>query len=224
MPNPSNQVLYNKVKEEVMKKYKKSSAYSSGAIVKEYKKRGGEYEDDDTEKKLDRWFLEKWENVAKPNQYPVLRPTIKVNKDTPLTIDEISKSVLKKQIKLKQQLKGDKKLPVFKGGSLKTNELKQFLEASYLDPAPNEINGYTLDTTLSNLYGKVYVNTNLKKVVVSFRGTKEATDWIPNAVFALSSSAYTLTDRFKTAKKMVDSARKKYKGWQFELNGHSQGG
>jgi len=108
MPNPSNQVLYNKVKEEVMKKYKKSSAYSSGAIVKEYKKRGGEYEDDGTEKKLDRWFLEKWENVAKPNQYPVLRPTIKVNKDTPLTIDEISKSVLKKQIKLKQKLKGDK--------------------------------------------------------------------------------------------------------------------
>ena len=47
-----------------------------------------------------------------------------------------------------------------KGGSLKTNELKQFLEASYLDPAPNEINGYTLDTLLSNLYGKVYVNTN----------------------------------------------------------------
>ena len=64
-----------------------------------------------------------------------------------------------------------------KGGSLKTNELKQFLEASYLDPAPNEINGYTLDTALSNLYGKVYVNTNLKKVVVSFRGTKEATDF-----------------------------------------------
>lgn len=224
MPIPSNQELYNKVKEAVMKKYKKSSAYSSGAIVKEYKKRGGEYEDDGTEKKLGRWFLEKWENVAKQNQYPVLRPTIKVNKNTPLTIDEISKSVLKKQIKLKQQLKGDKNLPIFKGGSLKTNELKQFLEASYLDPAPNEINGYMLDTSLSNLYGKVYVNTNLKKVVVSFRGTKEAIDWVPNAVFALSSSAYTLTDRFKTAKKMVDSARKKYKGWQFELTGHSQGG
>jgi hypothetical protein len=99
-----------------------------------------------------------------------------------------------------------------KEGSLKTNELKQFLEASYLDPAPNEINGYILDIILSNLYGKVYVNTNLKKFVVSFRGTKEATDWIPNAVFAVSSSAYTLTDRYKTAKKMIDSARKKYKG------------
>ena len=75
--------------------------------------------------------------------------------------------------------------------------MKQILEASYLDPAPNEINGYTLNNKLSNLYGKVYVNTNLKKVVVSFRGTKEATDWTNNAVFVLSSSAYTLTDRFK---------------------------
>ena len=32
--------------------------------------------------------------------------------------------------------------------SLKTNELKQLLEASYLDPAPNEIDGYTLDKIL----------------------------------------------------------------------------
>ena len=55
-----------------------------------------------------------------------------------------------------------------KGGSLKTNKLKQFLEASYLDPAPNEINGYSLDTTLSNLYGKVYVNTNLKRLLLVF--------------------------------------------------------
>ena len=33
-----------------------------------------------------------------------------------------------------------------KGGSLKTIDLKQFLEAPYLDPAPNEINACTLDT------------------------------------------------------------------------------
>jgi len=99
-----------------------------------------------------------------------------------------------------------------KGGSLKTIDLKQFLEAPYLDPAPNEINACTLDTKLSNLYGKVYVNTSFKKVFVSFRGTKEVTGWANNAVFTVSLSAYTLTDRFKTAKKMVDSARKKYKG------------
>jgi len=33
-----------------------------------------------------------------------------------------------------------------------------------------------ISTIVSNLYGKVYVSTNLKKVVVNFRGTKEATD------------------------------------------------
>ena len=93
-----------------------------------------------------------------------------------------------------------------KGGSLKTNELKQFLEASYLDPAPNEINGYTLDTQLSN--------SNLKKVVVSSRGTgKEnlGADWIPNAVFAVNSNAYKLTPRYKTAVKMYTDAMKKTK-------------
>jgi hypothetical protein len=111
-----------------------------------------------------------------------------------------------------------------KGESLKTNELKQFLEASYLEPAPNQIGDYTLDTKLSNLYGKVYTNSNLKKVIVSFRGTKEASDWTNNAVFALNSTAYKLTNRFKTAKKMVDSARNKYKDRQFEVIGHSQGG
>jgi hypothetical protein len=50
-----------------------------------------------------------------------------------------------------------------KGGSLKTNELKQFLEAPYSDQASNQINGCTLDKTLSNLYCKVYFNTNLKE-------------------------------------------------------------
>jgi hypothetical protein len=111
-----------------------------------------------------------------------------------------------------------------KGGSLMTSELKQFLEASYLEPAPTRIDEYTLDTKLSNLYGKVYVNSKLKKVVVAFRGTKEASDWANNAVFAVNSTAYKLTTRYKTAKKMVDSARKKYKGYKFELVGHSQGG
>jgi len=224
MPTPTNQVLYDKVKEDVMNRYKKPSAYASGAIVKEYKKRGGKYKEDGEERDLERWFLEEWKNVAKPNQYPVLRPTKKISKETPLTLDEIPKSVLNKQVKLKQKIKGDKNLPEFKGGSLKTIELKDFLEASYLEPAPNKINDYTLDTKLSNLYGKVYTNSKMKKVIVSFRGTKEASDWTNNAVFALDSNAYKLTNRYKTAKKMVESARKKYKGWQFEIIGHSQGG
>jgi len=224
MPTPTNQVLYDKVKEDVMNRYKKPSAYASGAIVKEYKKRGGKYKEDGEERDLERWFLEEWKNVAKPNQYPVLRPTKKISKETPLTLDEIPKSVLNKQVKLKQKIKGDKNLPEFKGGSLKTIELKDFLEASYLEPAPNKINDYTLDTKLSNLYGKVYTNSKMKKVIVSFRGTKEASDWIPNAVFAVNSNAYKLTPRYKTAVKMYNGAMKKYKGYKFELIGHSQSG
>ena len=58
-----------------------------------------------------------------------------------------------------------------KGGSLKPQEIKDFLEASYDKYSPNNINGYELDEKLSNLYGKVYVNHDLKKAVLAFRGT-----------------------------------------------------
>jgi hypothetical protein len=108
------------------------------------------------------------------------------------------------------------------GGSLKINELMEILKASYLESPPKTIYNYTLDEKLSNLYGKVYVDTNKKKVVIAFRGTKETSDWANNLIYA-SSSAYKLTPRYKTAKKMYDNALKKYKNFQFESIGHSQG-
>ena len=114
-----------------------------------------------------------------------------------------------------------------KGGSLKVKEIKAFLEASYMQDAPNEIFGYILDTVLSTLYGKIYVNDQLKKVVIAHRGTgKEnyGSDWGNNAVYAANSSAYKMTNRFKTAEKMVKKAFKKYDGYQFESVGHSQAG
>ena len=41
---PTNKVLYNKVKAEAKRKFKVwPSAYASGWLVKEYKKRGGKY-------------------------------------------------------------------------------------------------------------------------------------------------------------------------------------
>lgn len=106
-------ILYNKVKREADKKYKKPSAYKSGWIVKTYKERGGKYQEDDKEKKLKRWFREDWKDVG-GKEYPVYRPTIRINKNTPLTVQEINKKNLKKQIKLKQKIKGDKNLPKFK--------------------------------------------------------------------------------------------------------------
>ena len=58
-----------------------------------------------------------------------------------------------------------------KGGSLKPHEVKGFLQASYEKDAPMNIDGYVLDTQLSNLYGKVYVNDESKKIILAFRGT-----------------------------------------------------
>jgi hypothetical protein len=54
----------------------------------------------------------KWKDVGN-KAYPVYRPTIRVNKYTPLTIDEIDKTNLKKQIKQKQIIRGERDLPPF---------------------------------------------------------------------------------------------------------------
>jgi hypothetical protein len=110
-----------------------------------------------------------------------------------------------------------------KGGSLRVTELKLFLEASYNPDAPKQLLGYTLDEKLSNLYGKVYFNNDLKKVVVAFRGTVENSDWANNAIYATNSSAYKLTPRFKEGQKMANKVVKNYKGFQIEHIGHSQG-
>jgi hypothetical protein len=114
-----------------------------------------------------------------------------------------------------------------KGGSLKPQELKDFLEASYEENAPKTIDNYILDDKLSNLYGKVYVNKALKKAVLAFRGTgmeNLGTDWINNLIFLVSDPGYKLTPRYQTALKMYKGAIKKYKGFKFELIGHSQSG
>ena len=49
------------------------------------------------------------------------------------------------------------------GNGLKVNEIKIFIQSSYLEEAPKNLLGYVLDENLSNLYGKVYVNEELKK-------------------------------------------------------------
>jgi hypothetical protein len=113
MPTPINKDLYEAVKEYANIIYSKPSAYKSGFIVKTYKKLGGTYRGDHKELNLKRWYGERWSDVGN-KEYPVYRPTIRVNKKTPLTVSEIDKTNLKKQIKLKQQLRGEKNLPSFK--------------------------------------------------------------------------------------------------------------
>ena len=100
MPEPKDKKLYEKVKEEIYKKHPKHSAYRSGLLVKEYKKRGGTYEGKENKSSgLNRWFKEKWVNQRGETGYKykndIYRPTVRVNKDTPTTFSELSAKQIK---------------------------------------------------------------------------------------------------------------------------------
>ena len=114
-PTPDNPELYAKAKQMADKKYSKPSAYKSGFIVKKYKDMGGTYSGKKPSKEgIAGWFKEDWKDVA-GLEYPVYRPTKRISKNTPLTPDEIDPENLRKQIRLKQKIKGDSNLPAFQG-------------------------------------------------------------------------------------------------------------
>jgi len=113
MPIIANPYLYEQVKKYADTIYNKSSAFKSGFIQKIYQNNGGTYIDDNKPKNLKRWFKEEWRDVGNKD-YPVFRPTKRISKQTPLTVDEIDKQNLKKQIKKKQIIRGNKNLSPFK--------------------------------------------------------------------------------------------------------------
>lgn len=101
MNQPKNKKLYEQVKKEIYNNYPKHSAYRSGLLVKEYKKRGGEYEGDkQTNKGLSAWFRSEWKNQRGETGYKyksdIYRPTKRINKDTPTTYKELSKKQIEK--------------------------------------------------------------------------------------------------------------------------------
>ena len=111
--------IYQKAKTIVYDQYKKASAYRSGALVRKYKELGGRYSNEinKNEASLTRWFKEKWRDVnpmKNKTSYPVYRPTFRVTKKTPLTVDEIDKNDLIIKSKQKQKIKGNKNLKPFK--------------------------------------------------------------------------------------------------------------
>ena len=95
MPEPTNKKLYDEVKQEIYAKYPKHSAYRSGLLVQEYKKRGGGYSGDKSKGSLGRWFKEEWSNQRGEAGYKkkgdVYRPTKRVSSKTPATFSELSK-------------------------------------------------------------------------------------------------------------------------------------
>jgi hypothetical protein len=113
MPIILDQGLYDKAKAYADSVYSKPSAYKSGFIQRVYKQLGGTYGADKKTKKLKEWFDASWKDVG-GKEYPVYRPTVRINKKTPLLVSEIDKQNLKEQIALKQKIKGKKNLPPFK--------------------------------------------------------------------------------------------------------------
>ena len=111
-PRPRDQILYDKIKKEISDKYK-HSAYRSGLIVKKYKSEYlKKYNRDDSyigEKpkisNLQRWFLEEWKNQRGETGYKykndIYRPTIRINTDTPITFNELTKNQIERAKKEK---------------------------------------------------------------------------------------------------------------------------
>jgi hypothetical protein len=131
MPEPIDKKLYELVKKLANEKFKTpTSIYRSTWIVKEYRKRGGKYQNIKSKTKtnsnmsgLQRWFLEKWIDLNRPIKdakgeiigyqpcgrkkidgvYPLCRPSVRINKDTPKTYLELSKSSIKEAKRMKRK-------------------------------------------------------------------------------------------------------------------------
>lgn len=108
-PQPVDSKLYQKIKDDVMKKNIIHSAYRSGTIVKRYKEEfGRKYGnrspytgEKDVSHGLARWFEEKWSrdkdgNIGYKKNGDVYRPQIRVTIYTPVTWNELSDKEIKR--------------------------------------------------------------------------------------------------------------------------------
>ena len=107
---PADPELYEKVKKEIIAKNPVHSAYRSGAIVKEYKKRGGTYTGTKPKKTgLTRWFEEDWKsqsgNYGYKKKGDIYRPTVRVTSKTPITMSELTEKE-KKRAMYEKKTKG----------------------------------------------------------------------------------------------------------------------
>lgn len=118
--------LYNKVKNEAKKKFKRyPSLYASSWIVREYKKRGGKYrgKKPSSKKGISRWYKEEWVQVSSYlssgkkvkcgssiRDTKACRPLKRIDSKTPITIKELLKIHTKsKLIKLARKKQRDMK-------------------------------------------------------------------------------------------------------------------
>jgi hypothetical protein len=119
--SPLNITLYNKIKAEAKNKFKIwPSAYASGWVVQEYKRKGGKYSGKKSKSKgISRWYKEKWINICElpkkvscgrsklskswKKNYPYCRPSVKVNRSTPRLASSLTKEDIKKRCSIKRK-------------------------------------------------------------------------------------------------------------------------
>jgi hypothetical protein len=142
---PKDKKLYEKVKRMADKQFEsKTGIYRSSWIVREYKKRGGEYIGNKPKMSgLKRWYKEEWVDLNRPikknnkiigyeqcgrsqikkgDKYPLCRPTHRVNSKTPKTYKELSIKSINKAKKEKSKVKGAKNIQF---GGLKCENCKE---------------------------------------------------------------------------------------------------
>ena len=113
---PTNQKLYNQIKDKIYSENPKHSLFRSAILVKEYKDKGGEYDDETKpDMNINKWFEQNWislndyyhnkskvpcgssDTMAKYGTYPLCRP-IKI-------AESLTKEQIKKLIDEKDKLK-----------------------------------------------------------------------------------------------------------------------
>lgn len=117
---PKDKDLYEKIKKEIFLKYPKNSAYRSALLVKNYKeaylakgKKDDAYignKNKDASRAsggLIRWFAEDWRNqrggIGYKKKGDIYRPTKRINKNTPITFNELTPARIEKAKKEKKE-------------------------------------------------------------------------------------------------------------------------
>lgn len=115
--NVVNKTLYEEVKKQIKSgiKGRRWGAYDSGRLVQMYKQLGGKYSESKKETPLQRWYKEKWINACKwpqvvpcgrsdmTNKMAYCRPSIKVTKNTPKTVQSLTGAQINKRCKIKEK-------------------------------------------------------------------------------------------------------------------------
>ncbi len=135
-PEPRDVELYSEIKESVKARVRSwPSAYASAQLVQTYVNaykhkhgaRSSPYKDAPRKSgNLARWFQEKWVDLCRPGNppcgrktmdgtYPYCRPSVRVSKDTPMTMDEMTAKFGKAKLQAmckKKQKSGSKRISV----------------------------------------------------------------------------------------------------------------